>query len=256
MAEAENHALRGSTNDTWRTWLMTGARREPVDRRRMRGAYRGLKRMLGEGMTNGGERPHAWKDFSGAMIRHAVDEAMRTMPAQDGRVVKLAYFGGLSNREIAIETGLSEATVQRRLRRALEAISAHIHRGRALGRKAMYALMVWLSGRWLSDLGSHFAPAMAAAAVTVIVVAQPAAQTVAAPANPPASQAAAHGASARPVIPPEPTPSEVPAPKPPPVPAVPSAPSVPSVPSVPAPEVKLPLPPLPAVPVHVPSLRK
>ena len=77
MPEAHTHALPGRTNDTWRAWLMTGARRSPVDRRRMRGAHKGLKKMLLEGMTNGGEdRPHAWKDFSGAMIRHAVDEAL------------------------------------------------------------------------------------------------------------------------------------------------------------------------------------
>ena len=136
MPEAENHVLPLSTNDTWRTWLMTGARRTPADRRRVRGAHQGLKKMLLEGTTNGDDRPHAWKDFSGAMIRHAVDEAMRTLPTEDKQVVKLAYFGGFSNREIAVETGLTEATVQRRLRRALSSISEHIQRGRALGRRA------------------------------------------------------------------------------------------------------------------------
>src|SRR5690349_22615574 len=77
MPEAENRLLSGATNDTWRTWLMTGVRRDRVDRRRMRGANKGLKKMLLEGMHNGGDRPRAWNDFSGAMIRHAVDEAIR-----------------------------------------------------------------------------------------------------------------------------------------------------------------------------------
>lgn len=244
MAEAENHALPGATNDTWRTWLMTGARRRPVDRRRMRGAHKGLKRMLLEGMSNGEERPHAWKDFSGAMIRHAVDDAMRTLPAQDKKVVKLAYFGGYSNREIAVETGLTEATVQRRLRRALEAISTHIHHGRELGRKAMYALMLWLSGRWLSDLGAHLAPAVAVAAVTVIVVAHPSPRAVA----PPSAVPAPH--SAAPVIPPEPSPSAIPAPKQ----VLPAPAAPPAPPAVPLPKVKLPVA-LPTPPVHVPSLR-
>src|SRR5690242_16272698 len=153
MPEAENHALPGSTNDSWRAWLTTGVRRSPADRRRLRGEYRGLKRMLLEGMTNGGERPHAWKDFSGAMIRHAVDEAMGSLPAQDNQVVKLAYFGGYSNREIAAKVGLTEATVQRRLRRALSAISEHIQHGRALGRRVALALGVCLSARWLSEIG-------------------------------------------------------------------------------------------------------
>ena len=137
MPVAENHVLPGATNDTWRTWLMTGVRRTPVDRRRMRGAHKGLKKMLLEGMNNGDDRPHAWKDFSGAMIRHAVDEAIRSLPHEDNEVVKLAYFGGYSNREIASQVGLTEGTVQRRLRRALGAISEHVQRGRAMGRRAM-----------------------------------------------------------------------------------------------------------------------
>lgn len=251
MPEAENRALAGSTNDSWRTWLMTGARRAPVDRRRVRGAHKGLKKMLLEGMTNGDDRPHAWKDFSGAMIRHAVDEAMRTLAAEDKQVVKLAYFGGYSNHDIAVETGLTEATVQRRLRRALAAISDHIQRGRALGRKAMYALTLWFSARWLSELASHAAPAAVVVAVTVIVVSQPAPSPAAVRhAVAPASHSIATGA-APPRVDLAPPSSNAP-----------TAPSVPKqvvpplpTPALPTPVVKLPvtLPvPVPTPPVHVP----
>src|SRR5256885_8071585 len=159
MSEAGNHALPGATNDTWRTWLMTGARRSPVDRRRVRGAYKGLKRMLLEGMSNAEERPHAWRDFSGAMIRHAVDDAIRSLPSEDTHVVKLAYFGGFSNREIAEQVGLTEATVQRRLRRALASISDHIQHGRTLGPRAMYPLMVRPAGPARPHSAPHFAEA-------------------------------------------------------------------------------------------------
>src|SRR5690348_8331935 len=244
MPEAERRALAGSTNDSWRTWLMTGARRTPADRRRVRGAHKGLKKMLLEGMTNGDERPHAWKDFSGAMIRHAVDEAMRTLAAEDKQVVKLAYFGGYSNHEIALETGLTEATVQRRLRRALAAISEHIQHGRALGRKAMYALTLWLSARWLSELASHAAPAAVAVAVTVIVVSQPVpSPAVGRHAVAPASHAIATPGAA---------PRVDPAPPPPTAPAAPSVPKqiVPplSTPALPTPIVQLPVA-LPTPPV-------
>src|SRR2546430_17721862 len=119
MPEAENHALPGATNDTWRTWLMTGARRSPVDRRRVRGAYKGLKRMLLEGMGNAEEHPHAWRDFSGAMIRHAVDDAIRSLPSEDTHVVKLAYFGGFFKREIAQQGRVARSTVQARPRPSL-----------------------------------------------------------------------------------------------------------------------------------------
>lgn len=64
MSEAENHVLPGATTDSWRTWLMTGGRRAPADRRSVRGEHVGLKRMLLEGRSDTEERPHAWKDFS------------------------------------------------------------------------------------------------------------------------------------------------------------------------------------------------
>jgi len=234
MPEAENHVLPGATNDTWRTWLMTGAHRTPIDRRRMRGAHRGLKRMFVEGMHPGEDRPHAWKDFSGAMVRHAVDEAMRTLPAVDKQVVKLAYFGGYSNRAIADETGLTEGTVQRRLRRALAAISEHIQHGRTLGRRAMYALTLWLSSRWLTDATNHAVQAAAVAGVTVIILAQPGAPPSSSPAATPQVKATSSG-QPHPVIPPVPSPT---------IPAL-------AVPQAPAVQVPIAVPSPPPLPVKV-----
>jgi Sigma-70, region 4 len=209
MPEAENYALPGSTNDSWRAWLTTGVRRSPADRRRLRGEYRGLKRMLLEGMTNGGDRPHAWKDFSGAMIRHAVDDAMRSLPAQDKQAVKLAYFGGYSNREIAEQVGLGEATVQRRLRRALSAISDHIQHGRALGRRVAFAFSMWLSSRWIDESARHLSQAAAFATVTAIIATQPAVAPPAAHQVP--ARHVGSGTATMPgrVIPPVPSPTTV-----------------------------------------------
>jgi RNA polymerase sigma factor (sigma-70 family) len=255
MAEAENHALPGVANDSWRTWLMTGSRRAPVDRRRLRGAHRGLKKMLIEGMTNGGDKQHAWKEFSGAMIRHAVDDALRALPAQDKQLVKLAYFGGLSNREIAENIGMTEATVQRRLRRAIDAISEYIERGRSFGRRAFYALTLWLCGRWIGDTAHQAVQAAAVMSAAVIIVAQPAApaghaapppnliqmHTVAAPGAPVAAPAAP--ATHVQVAPPKPT-SSLPDTK---------APNV-VLPLIQTPKVDLPIP-LPSVPALLPNVR-
>jgi RNA polymerase sigma factor (sigma-70 family) len=212
MAEAENHALPGAANDSWRTWLMTGSRRAPVDKRRLRGAHRGLKKMLIEGMTNGGDKPHAWKEFSGAMIRHAVDDAMRELPVEEKQMVKLAYFGGLSNREIAENIGMTEATVQRRLRRAIDAISEYIERGRSFGRRAFYALTLWLCGRWIGDAAHQAVQAAAVVTAGVIIVVQPSVplKPVAPVTKPtPVHAAAAPAAPAAndPLAPPKPTPS-------------------------------------------------
>lgn len=250
MADDGKGVVPGSTNDSWRTWLMTGARRIRADRRRITGANRGLKKILLEGRPDGDDRPVVWRDFSGAMVRHAVDEAMQTLEPQETQVVKLAYFSGLSNREIAAETGLTERAVGRRLRHALAAISEHIQHGRALGRKAVYAIALWLSGRWLSDMTSHLAPAVAVAAVTIIVVAQPAPS--------PSPSSVAHpggGAVSQPGVVSSP-PGTAPSPKqtlpPAAVPALP-VPTPPLQLPLPVPTPPLPLPlPLPTPPIHVP----
>lgn len=47
----------------------------------------------------------------------------RSLEIKRPRVIKLAYFGGYSNREIAGEVGLAEWTVQGRLRGALSALA-------------------------------------------------------------------------------------------------------------------------------------
>jgi RNA polymerase sigma factor (sigma-70 family) len=260
MAEAENQALPGAANDSWRTWLMTGSRRTPVDRRRLRGAHRGLKKMLIEGMTNGGAKPHAWKEFSGAMIRHAVDEALGALPSQDKQLVKLAYFGGLSNREIAENIGMTEATVQRRLRRAIDAISEYIERGRSFGRRAFYALTLWLCGRWIGDTAHQALQAAAVMSAAVIIVAQPAApaghaapppkpiriHTMSAPGAPVAAPAALTTRDQ--VAPPKPTPA---------LPDAKVAPPRVSLPQVQPPSIDLPVTPpsIPAISPLLPNVR-
>jgi hypothetical protein len=228
---------------------MTGSRRTPVDKRRLRGAHRGLKKMLIEGMSNGGDKPHAWKEFSGAMIRHAVDDAMRALPVEDKQLVKLAYFGGLSNREIAENIGMTEATVQRRLRRAIDAISEYIERGRSFGRRAFYALTIWLCGRWIGDAAHQAVQAAAVATAAVIIVAQPAVplRPATPPSKPipvPAAAAPAARAANDTVAPPQPIPSTR---------DVKALPQNVPAPVIQAPKVELPVA-LPPLPVPVPTL--
>jgi len=245
MPGAENHMVSGATNDIWRTWLMTGVRRDHVDRRRMRGAHKGLKKILLEGVRNGDDRPHAWQDFSGAMIRHAVDEAIRSLPHEDNRVVKLAYFGGYSNREIAHEVGMTEGTVQRRLRRALSAISEHVQQGRTQARRAFCALTIWLSSRWLQDSAHHAVQVAVVASATLIIVAQPHLDPRAAPVGP----ALSHPSVKVPVVPPVPSPTTPADRGRVAVPAV-QAPVQPPAVSVPL-NVPVTVPPLPPLPIKV-----
>lgn len=153
--EAENHVVSGDASISWRTWLMTGIRRGPIYRRRVRGAHKGLKRMLVEGMGEGLERQSSWRGFSGAMVRQAVGEAVGSLPPRESQLIKLAYFSDLSNREIAEGLGITLSSVERGLRQAIARVSEHVERGRTAGRNAIYALAMFLGGRWLS--GAHLA---------------------------------------------------------------------------------------------------
>jgi RNA polymerase sigma factor (sigma-70 family) len=174
--EDENvRPMPSAASDSWRTWVMTGARKNTTDRRRVRGAHRGLKKMLVEGL-NGGEHKHPWQDFSSAMIRQSVDHAVSSLPDEQKQVVKLAYFGGMSNQEIATRLGIPVGGVRRRLRQALAAVSDYVERGQVAGRRAAYAILGWLTARSIVDGAHRSSPiadpiVQAAAAVTVGVVA-------------------------------------------------------------------------------------
>jgi DNA-binding CsgD family transcriptional regulator len=149
--EAENQVVPPAASSSWRTWLMTGTRQGPVYRRRVRGAHKGLKRMLVEGMGDGVEAQSNWRGFSGSMVRQAVGEAVSALPPRQRQLIKLAYFGDLTNREIAQGLGITLNSVERGRRQAIARVSEHVQRGRAAGRKAIFALATFLGGRWLSE---------------------------------------------------------------------------------------------------------
>jgi hypothetical protein len=162
-------------------------------------------------------------------------------------MVKLAYFGGYSNREIAREVGLTEGAVQRRLRRALAAISDHVQHGRALGRRAMYGFLLWSAGRWAGDAIHSAAQGAAVATAAAIIITHPAPLTVLERSDVPARPQAP---AATPVVPPVPSPTapitvrgattqQLPSVQVPPV-TLPVAVPTPSLPPLPTPLPKLP----------------
>ena len=149
---------------------MTGIRQEPIFRRRVRGAHKGLKRMLVEGMADGDDKSRTWTRFSGAMVRQAVDEAVSSLPPREKQLLKLAYFSDLTNREIAQGLGITLSSVERGLRDAIARVSEYVERGKGAGRKAIYAIGLFLAGRQVIKAGVLV---VATAAAGAVVSAQP-----------------------------------------------------------------------------------
>ena len=137
--------------EPWRQWLRTGTRRIRVDRRRGKGANSRLKKVLIEGKENGNGHPEPWQGFSSSMDRHTVDEALNALPEDHRTVVKLAFFYGLTNRQIAEQLGITVGTVRTRLRQGLATASDYVERGRMATRKALYGvifgIVFWLTGK-------------------------------------------------------------------------------------------------------------
>ncbi len=167
ISNRETHgADRPGPSEIWRTWLITGARAHGIDRRRVQGEHRGLKQILAEG-GEAGVQNRPWKDFSRAMARQSVNQAMGGLSSQERVVVRLAYFAGFSNQEIADELGMTARGVQRVLRQAIDNLSSLMERGR----RAALALLLVVSGKrvaqWAGAISSPAATQVVVAAVVV-----------------------------------------------------------------------------------------
>ena len=142
--------------------------------------------MLVEGMGESGDPPGSWRGFSRAMVRQAVGEAVGSLPPRQRQLIKLAYFSDLSNREIALGMGITLSSVERGLRQAIARVSEQVERGRTAGRRAIYALAMFLSGRWLSAAqhAGKSAPPWVKAGTLLLVTATAGAVLTAQPASP------------------------------------------------------------------------
>lgn len=106
-------------------WLVTIARRRAIDRLRTRQAYfRALERyskQLEQQPRN--PRREAFDPFVRSDLRHFLKKCMRTLPLFQREAVELAFFKGLSQREIATATHTPLGTVKTRLELGLKKLT-------------------------------------------------------------------------------------------------------------------------------------
>lgn len=109
---------RGSAS----SWIAAMARNRAIDRLRSRGVYARHQTTLAAEPTRPGPTP--LEDVEQRIARETVCAALAELPAEQRKSIELAYFEGLTQREIAERTGEPLGTIKTRLRLGIEKLSA------------------------------------------------------------------------------------------------------------------------------------
>jgi RNA polymerase sigma-70 factor (ECF subfamily) len=110
-------------------WLVTLARRRAIDRIRRRQAYARAEERLRLETENEPQqtRHHGVEDDVNAADRAEIfQRVLNTLPEAQREALQLAYFRGLSQREIAAKTGIPLGTIKTRLELAVRKIRTAI----------------------------------------------------------------------------------------------------------------------------------
>lgn len=111
-------------------WMITLTRRRAIDRLRKRQAYRRAEDRLEQTPE---AQPIAWTENTSnsaidrADIRSVLFEAMRHIPVEQKQAIKLSFFKGMTQREIAAHTNTPLGTVKTRLELGLRKITDALH---------------------------------------------------------------------------------------------------------------------------------
>lgn len=96
------------------TWLVTLARSRAIDRLRLLAARQRLAESAAQAAP--GEASDAVADTLHSEQKEIVARALADLPEEQSRTLKLAYFGGLTQSEIAAKLGTPLGTVKTRMR--------------------------------------------------------------------------------------------------------------------------------------------
>jgi len=109
-------------------WVVTIARRRAIDRLRRRQAYCRARDRYSEQVCRQPQRPRreAEKPFIMGDLRSFLKKRMGRLPRYQREALELAFFNGLSHREIAAATSTPLGTVKTRLELGLQKLTQSI----------------------------------------------------------------------------------------------------------------------------------
>ena len=110
------------TRGTLRTWLATLAHRRAVDYVRREEARR--RRSQRDAARRATAVPDVEEIATAILTAEQVRAALDALPAEQREAIELAYFGGRTYREVAVELGIPEGTAKSRLRLGLRRVAA------------------------------------------------------------------------------------------------------------------------------------
>jgi RNA polymerase sigma-70 factor (ECF subfamily) len=107
-------------------WLITLARRRAIDRVRRRQAYsRAEERLLEHSKgLNDESHNHVEEEANAADCSEMLKKALAELPDAQREALQMAYYQGLSQREIAKKTGIPLGTIKTRLELAIRKVRA------------------------------------------------------------------------------------------------------------------------------------
>lgn len=107
-----------------RGWLLTIVHHRAIDARRRLGRHAGAVGL--DAVEWKLAAPDAWGEVARGLERDEVRAAVEALPEEQRRAIELAFFEGLTHREIAVRTGTPLGTVKGRLRLGLQKLHASL----------------------------------------------------------------------------------------------------------------------------------
>lgn len=124
-------------------WMITLTRRRAIDRLRREQAYFRVEERF---QRETEQQPNAWthtgveEDIEASDIRRILENILATLPAAQRSAVELAFYRGMSQREIAAHTNIPLGTIKTRLELGVRKIGTRLRE--VLGEAAQYRVAV------------------------------------------------------------------------------------------------------------------